>query len=147
MSVLRTVFPIDATCAAWLDSESVSHPASTETTRFPTPRQITEVLHQLAGFTVSITADSATGEWSARIDAADPANPSWALLRVSDYRSDDQPHEFYFPNGWPEVIFTVVERLTHHCGPLVVVEDTGDKPTVVRSNDSIQALLREHEVA
>lgn len=147
MGVLHTVLLLDTSCAEWLDREGVSHPATEATSRFPTPSEIIKVLRQLVGYTFSVTADSSSGEWFAQITASNSSTGAWAFLRVSDYCSDDKPHEFYFPKGWPEVIFTVVERLTHYCGPLVVVDDSSVRPIVVRPHDSVQELLRNYHVA
>src|SRR4051812_45818439 len=104
MSILRTVLLMDETCIEWLDREGVSHPEPIAVPRFPTPREITDALQQLSSYTANVSADLATGEWSAQISSVEPSNPAWAFLRVSHYRSDDQPHELYFPKGWPEVV-------------------------------------------
>jgi hypothetical protein len=145
MGVLYSVLPLDQRCAEWLDQEGVSHPGPAADTRFPTPKEIQSALQQMADYTVDLSADSAPGEWLATITDAKSTTGAWASLRVRHYSSDDEPHEFYFPKGWPEVIFTVVERLTHDCGPLVVVDDSFVKPIIVRSNDSVQELLRNYD--
>ena len=147
MSVLRTVLSMDATCIEWLDREGVPHPEPPPIPRLPTPREVTEVLQQLPGYTASVSASLTSGKWSAEISATDFSNPAWAVLRVCDYHSDNQPHELYFPDGWREVIFSVVERLSHYCGPLVVVDDSGGPLIVVRPNDSIEDLLRQTDIA
>jgi hypothetical protein len=125
MGVLRTVIPLDARCAEWLDSEGIAHPDSSPTDRRPTPR--------------------ASGEWHATIEACDPADPSWTVLRISDYHDEDSPHDLCFHKGFPEVVLLVVERLARFCGPLVVVNDSGSPPVVVRGGDSIPELLRQNE--
>ena len=147
MSNLRTVLPIDATCIEWLDGEGIAHPQPVAAPRLPTPHEITEVLHQLSGYTASISADLTTGEWSAQVSAIGSPASAWAFLRIPQYRSDDQPHEFYFPKGWSEVVFAIVERLSHQCGPLVVADDSGSLPIVVSPGDSIADLLHRESVA
>jgi hypothetical protein len=145
MGVLHTVLPLNASCAEWLDQEGVTHPAPVATFRLPTPSEITSVLRHLQGYSFEISADSSSGEWSAHI-AANPPSEAWAFLRISDFSSDHQPHEIYFPKGWPEVIFVVVERLSHHCGPLIVVDDSTVRPIVVRPDDSLEDLVRRYEI-
>ena len=147
MGVLHAVLPLDATCLEWLHRDGISHPALAVASRLPTPREVADTLQQLEAYSVEITADSASGEWYAFIQSADSTTPAWASLRISHYHSDDEPHEFYFPKGFPEVIFTVVERLAHVCGPLVVLDDSSCRPIVVSPGDSIHALLQQYEVA
>lgn len=146
MGVLRTILPMDSACLEWLDQEGVSHPPPA-VARFPTPREITDTLSQLSGYAADISSNVATGEWLAHISSIEPSNPAWASLRVSHYRSDDEPHELYFPKGWSEVVFTIVERLSHHCGPLVVADDSGGLPVVVCPNDSIPDLISRENIA
>lgn len=129
MGVLYSVLPLNASCAEWLDNEGVANSTPTLASRFPTPREITKVLRQLSDYTFELSADVSSGEWSATISAA--SSKAWAVLRVTNYSSDDEPHEIYFAKGWPEVIFIVVERLTQYCGPLVVVDDSTVTPVVV----------------
>ena len=145
MGVLRIVIPLDARCAEWLDSEGISHPETSSSNRRPTPREVSGVLRDLPGYNATITTDSDSGEWHATIQACDPADPSWTVLRISDYRDDDSPHDLCFHKGYPEVVLLVVERLTRFCGPLVVVNDTGSSPVVIRPGDSIPNVLRQNE--
>ena len=145
MGVLRTVIPLDARCAEWLDSEGIAHPDGSLTDRRPTPREVAEALRDLPGFKAAITADTDSGEWHATIEACNPADPSWTFLRISNYRDEDSPHDLCFHKGFPEVVLLVVERLARFCGPLVVVNDSGSPPVVVRGGDSIPELLRQNE--
>ena len=147
MGVLHSVLPLDKSCAEWLDQECVPHPDPTADYRYPTPKEITSALQQIGDYLVDLNADSSSGEWMATITEAKSTTGAWASLRVSDYSSDEEPHEFYFPKGCPEVIFTVVERIAHYCGPLVVVDDSSVRPIIVSPNDSIQKLLRDYEGA
>lgn len=147
MGVLHSVLPLNSDCTEWLDREGIVYPAPGATSRFPTPREITSVLQQLHNYTFALSADSSSGEWWATITAANSSNQAWASLRITNYSSDDEPHEFYFPKGWPEVIFTIVERLARHCGPLVVVDDSAVSPIVMCPNDPLQDLLQNHKAS
>jgi hypothetical protein len=124
---------------------AVQNPETSSTDRRPTPREVVQVLQGIAGYEATITANRDSGEWHATIQSCDPGNPSWTALRISDYRDDDSPHDLCFHKGFPEVVLLVVERLTRFCGPLVVVNDSGSSPTVVRPGDSVPDLLRQNE--
>ena len=144
MGTLYTVILLDQKCAEWLDTESVPHPVVTNLTRYPTPREILEVLHGIPDAKVIIHSDVQSHEWSAQIDMNDN---SWAQMRVRDFSSEDTPHEFYFSKGWPEVVFVVTERLARLCGTLVVVDDSSCRPVVVSAGADTNELLRQYDVA
>lgn len=138
MGTLYTVVPLDQKCAEWLDTEGVPHAPVTFPARYPTPREISEALHRLPGYRVAIHSDAHTREWSAQIESD---GDMWARLRVQDFSSEDSPHEFYFSKGWPEVVFTVTERLARICGTLVVVDDSSCRPVVVSPGADTKDLL------
>ena len=144
MGTLYTVTPLDQKCAEWLDSEGVEHPPVSDSARYPTPREVADVLSRLSGYHVEIASDIRSGEWSAQIDSA---GEMWAHLRIRQFSSEDTPHEFYFSKGWPEVIFTVTERLAQCCGTLVVVDDSSVRPVVISPGSDTKDLLRHYEVA
>jgi hypothetical protein len=144
MGTHYTVVPLDQKCAEWLDAERVPHPPVNDSSRYPTPREISEVLSQLPDFTVTIHSDAQAREWSAQIDAP---GDSWAQIRVREFSSDETPHEFYFSKGWPEVVFIVTERLAQCCGTFVVVDDSGSRPVVVSPGADTRDLLRHYDVA
>ena len=141
MGTLYTVLPLDKQCADWLDSECVKHPLVGDSPRYPTPREISEELHRLADFIVSIDANAETHEWTAQVNA--PAG-AWAQIRIRDFRSVDLPHAFYFTKGSPEVVFIVTERLAARCGALVVVDDSNCRPVVVEEGMDPQKLTRDY---
>jgi hypothetical protein len=130
MGTLYTVIPLDKKCADWLDAEGVLHPPVSDLSRYPTPREISAVLSQLSGYTVTIHSDPQTREWTAQIEGP---GDSWAQIRVREFSSDETPHEFFFSKGWPEIVFTVTEQLTQYCGALVIVDDSSSRPVIVAS--------------
>jgi hypothetical protein len=140
MGTLYTVLPLDQKCVEWLDTEGVPHPPAAPSARYPTPREISETLHCLPGYRVSIHSDAHDREWSAQIDSD---GDTWAQVRVRNFSSEDSPHEFYFSKGHPEVVFTVTERLARVCGALVVVGESGCRPVVVSPGAGTKDLLRD----
>ncbi len=143
MGTLYTVIPLDQKCAEWLDGEGVPHPPVIDSPRYPTPREISEVLSRLPSYTVTIHSDAQTRDWSAQIDAQ---GDSWAQIRVREFSSNDTPHEFYFCKGWPEVVLTITERLAQCCGTLVVVDDSSCQPVVVAPGADTRDLLRHYDI-
>ena len=144
MGILYTVLPLSSEVAEWLTSEGFAHPNPVVGAIFPTPCEVRSVLQE-SGFDADMYADPACGEWSAHITSS--ARPeAWASLRISDYSTDDLPHALYFPKGWSEAVFEVVERRTHHCGTMVVVDDSSMDPVVVRPGDLIEDLVSKHSV-
>ena len=142
MGTLYTVLPLDQKCCEWLDTEGVSHPAPSDTPRYPTPREIAEVLRHLPDSTVSIHSDAPTQEWTAQVDVAGGA---WTQIRVRGFASDDVPHEFYFSKGWPEMVFTITERLARRCGTFVIVDDSSVRPVVVAAGSDPKDLIRHYD--
>jgi hypothetical protein len=141
MGTLYAVLTLDRECATWLDAEGIPHPFVSDSSRYPTPREISEVLSQLSGYAVTIELEQG-GIWSATVEAADGP---WTTVRIRDFRSEETPHEFHFSKGWPEVIFTITERLSQHCGTLVVVDDSGCPPVMVSPGADIGELLRRYK--
>jgi hypothetical protein len=142
MGTVYTVLLLDQKCSEWLDTEGVSHPAPSATPRYPTPREIAQVLRQLPDSTVSIHSDALTQEWTAHVAVAGGA---WTQIRVRGFSSDDVPHEFYFSKGWPETVFAITERLAQRCGTFVIVDDSSVRPIVVAAGSDPQDLIRQYD--
>jgi hypothetical protein len=139
MGVIYCVFPLDEKMADWLDREGVSHPAVKAWHRDPKPIEVLEAIRHLPGYKVEITVSGERREWSAQIYLSDG---SWATVRISDFRSDEAPHSISFIKGWPEIMLNIVERLTKHCGPLVIVDDSSGSPLLVLPNSEVKELIR-----
>lgn len=141
MGSLYTVVPLDQKCAEWLDAEGVPHPSVSNSSRYPTPREISELISQLPGYAITIHSDMKSREWSIQIDVG---GDTWAQISVRNFSSEDTPHEFYFSKGWPEVVFTITESLARCCGTLVVVDDSSSRPVVVSAGADPRDLLRHY---
>jgi hypothetical protein len=59
--------------------------------------------------------------------------------------AEDKPHPIWFEKGSPALILEILKRLAKHCGPLVVIPDTGDAPIAVTARSSIKKLLADWE--
>jgi hypothetical protein len=59
--------------------------------------------------------------------------------------AEDKPHPIWFEKGSPALILEIVKRLAKHCGPLVVMPDTGEAPIAVTADASVKTLLKEWE--
>jgi hypothetical protein len=132
MGVLWTVWPLDSEMRQWLDELGIPFPA--KASRFPTGTEIKAVINGLAEHQVEIT-DNGTGKpWQAFVTHRRGADGhGWTLLNISEYSGDDQPQNLWFEKGWPPLIVLTLERLTPQCGPLVLIPDTGEAPTVIDS--------------
>ena len=68
------------------------------------------------------------------------------ILNVEKFKgAEDKPHGIWFEKGSPALILEILKRLAQHCGPLVVVPDTGNAPVAVTAKASVKKLLNEWE--
>jgi hypothetical protein len=118
----------DPATIAWLTHLNLPIPDTVPPGRYLAPAEIQAVLNDIPGLKVSyLVSDRA---WQASITAR--GDVSWATLAVKDYIGDPQePHHFYFPSGWDDLILLVTSYLVKRCGPLVLLPDSGDLPQIV----------------
>lgn len=130
MSVLWTVWPLDEDARRWLTEIQVPFPD--QVSRFPVGREIKRALTDLPGYQVEITDNGIGASWQALITSESGADEGpWTLLNVSEYTGDELPQKLWFEKGWKSLITTILKRLAPACGPLVLIPDTGDTPTVI----------------
>ena len=118
----------DPATVAWLVSAGVNLPDEIPPGQYPSPGDIQQVLESIPG----IRVDYAVGHsvWQATVTHR--KDVSWAILAVKNYSGDPQEtHHFYFTAGWDEIIGLVTVQLAKHCGPLVLLHDSGAPPQVV----------------
>jgi hypothetical protein len=133
MGVLYSCIPITDTpeILAWLQEQRVTLPSPSIFGRDPTPQEIRTALDSIENY----TADYAVSRtfWQANVSyTAEPEQGPWTCINVLNYQDDEsQPYHIYFEKGWPELILTIMERLSRLCGPLMCVPDTGATPIVV----------------
>lgn len=142
MGVLYSAFPVTGEVREWLAEEGHPVPAADGTQ--PTPRQLQTALQTLADQNVSFNISE--GVWQAQIDdLKSPKDGPWTMINVLEYTSSDEPCEFYFEKGWPELIIKVAHRIAQQCGPIAIVPDTGCPPAVVTADSDIDHIIRTWE--
>jgi hypothetical protein len=146
MSTTYCIMPLNEECAAWLDSEGLSHPPVSPRFRDPTATEITDVLRALPDYEYEIWCNPHHKTWDAHVAwAADPSHGPHTTICLLDYCGDDTPHRFYFSGGWREVIFLVIERLSRVCGPLAVADGGCGIPYLVQPGMAADIMIREYE--
>lgn len=142
MGVLYSAFPLDGEVREWLREEGVTAPEVNGCA--PTPNEIRAALDTLDHQTVSYNISE--GVWQAQIDdAASPEEGPWTMINVLEFSDADEPCQFYFEKGWPELIVMIAHRIAQLCGPIVIVPDTGCPPVVVESNSDIADIINTWE--
>jgi hypothetical protein len=134
MGVLWTVLPLNQVAQDWLDGLGIPYPQ--KPSRLPTGGEIKTVLAgiRVAGGHVEVD-DRGVGQfWQATItDQTESNETRWAALTICRYAGDAQPQEIWFEKGSVCLNTEIVRRFTALCGPLVLVPDTGEAPTVIEA--------------
>ena len=130
MGVIWCVFPLDDVMQDWLRDLEIPFPR--KPSRLPTGAEIKRALAELSGYQVQITENGLGAHWEADIVGPRGADEDgWALLRILKYAGEDQPQELYFEKGCEPIMVAILSRLTPVCGPLALLPDTGDPPSVI----------------
>jgi hypothetical protein len=128
MGVVYVVVALDAEVAAWLDREAIDHPPACPTARGPSPLEVFDALDSLHGLRTHVTRHP--GEGRIDIEVADARDGQGTSVWLSECLSDDQPCQLGFCKGSEELIGSIVDAVSSVCGPLVLVPDTGEDPSV-----------------
>jgi hypothetical protein len=131
MSVLWTISALDEPMHQWLNDLGVLFPL--QPSRLPTGAEIKSALADFSGYDVKIADRGIGSAWEADIVDQRGAEHGWAFLRIIKFTGDDQPQELYFEKGSEPLMTALLSRLTPICGPLALIPDTGDLPTVIDS--------------
>ena len=132
MGTLWTVWPLDHEMKSWLDDIGVSYPK--EISRFPTGREIKDVLDTLSNYDVKITDNGIGSIWQAFIASKKgAAHDEWTLLNVSQYAGDDKEQELWFEKGWESLIIAILEKIAEKSGPLALIADADGEPLIITS--------------
>lgn len=136
MGVLYTVAPLDKETRAWLKEEGI--PCPRKNGRDPTPEQLATAVNSLEGYEVEFNINE--NVWQAEvIDPNDPED-TWTMLNVGELKGTDQPCDFYFEKGNPELILEVTHAIAKLCGPMVIVPDTGCPPVVIEAKSDTKEI-------
>ena len=146
MGLLYIVVPLTAECSQWLTSQEVPHPSPSPMNRYPTPAEMSEALSRLPGYQVKVCKDAAGGSWYADVTwVEDPLAAPGNMVRLHNYRSEDEPEHFYIEKGPIELALQIAANLVPRCGPLVVTADSDCIPVLVTGDADIASLVQERE--
>ena len=142
MGVIYHIEPLDDEMAALLEEMGASVPESAQPSRNPTPAEVREVCGALRDYTTEFNVKR-NSYWQAIIEAT-KGRDEGTVLNVEKFKgAEDKPHGIWFEKGSPALILEILKRLAKHCGPLVVVPDTGDSPLAVTAKASVKKLLND----
>jgi hypothetical protein len=143
VGVLYTVLPLTDDIRQWLrESGECDMPEGDG--RHPTPAEVRKVISEMPGVIVEYywAPPPHAHAWQALVfTPIGPDEGPWTLANFSSFESEDEPSELSFEKGWPQLIIEILVRATRHCGPLVLIADTGDAPLVIGPSDTPSVLL------
>jgi hypothetical protein len=144
MGVFYLVEPLDDEQREWLEAEGVALPSSAARSRNPTPAEIREVCDALPGFRVGYNASAKNKFWQANVTGIKGRDRNrGTLLNIDNWGGSEQRrYKITFEKGDPDIILQIVQGLSAHCGPLVVIPDSGDTPAVLWPDANPKKLLR-----
>ena len=128
MGLLYSAWALEPEFVSWLGSLGIS---ASGPSRNPTPREVKAALESLDDFAVRY--ELVNGDyWCAWVKhRLNPETGPWTLVHISHIGGDDEERRVWFEKGDQELIATIVERLTHSCGTLVLTCDAGGEPIVI----------------
>ncbi|KAI9131394.1 hypothetical protein ON05_027630 [Acaryochloris sp. CCMEE 5410] len=138
MGVLYSAFPVTSEVREWLAEEGHSVPRANGSP--PTPNQLQMALETLTDHSVSFNTSG--GVWQAQInDPNSLEDGPWTIVKVLKYTSPDEPCEYFFEKGWPELIIKVAQRIAQQCGPIAIVPDTGCPAVIVEADSDVDDII------
>lgn len=118
----------DPATFAWLMNMDMTLPGEVSPGRYPSSNAILRAMGSLPGVSISTLVGKTCWQMTVR----SREDVAWAVLELRDYSGDPQePHRFYFSGGWDEMILLVTTQLAKHCGPLVLLGESGMPPQIV----------------
>ena len=113
---------------SWLVQSGLAVPEAIPAGRYPTPQEIRRVMEGLAG----VKTDYLVGRSDWQVTLRYRKDVGWATLAIERYTGySDVPHRFTFVGGWEELILQATAALAKHCGPLVLLPESGALPRIV----------------
>lgn len=131
---------------ASLDDEVIDYLRSLSVTvlqqpsREPSFSEIENVLSCLDGYSVESKPYAAGASWDA--DIVSLSDPSiWTQLVIHKLTGINEPQSLSFHKGSPELVASLVSKLSQTCGALVIFSGSGGIPLVVTAEDNLMSLL------
>ncbi len=129
-----SVLSLQAETRAYLEQQGVRLPPPAASSRYPTPNEIRNAVESIPESEAEY--DIGPDQW--RVTVSMNESPAWTSVVVMDYLhalgEDDEPHDFYFEKGWPELVEDILQRLSLVCGPFVLFAN-GEAPRLVSADD------------
>ncbi len=133
MGELYVALPVDDEGREWLLSEGVQPPE--EEGRLPTLRELGDAL----GCLENCELETVGGGRSFSVEISNVLTGAWTSVRVTEANGPDDPCEFYFSKGHPELVLTIVRKLAEVCGTYYVTTDTGASPVLINECTDVRA--------
>jgi hypothetical protein len=105
----------------------VAHPPIPAAPRGPTPNEVFAAVRGLANCRYEFNRES---DGCISIPLQDAAG-RWTTAQLHEVTADDEPCELYFSKGYDELIVEVLRGCAPSCGPLVLIPESCDTPTVI----------------
>jgi hypothetical protein len=138
MGVLYVSFTLNEETADWLRKNGLSAPSPLPDSRLPTLGELKAVVEQLGGYKSRVGLSKGTRTIDIEVVDQRGYGAGWSTtIWASKWNDRTRPPEdgdsvqFTFHKGSPELAVLIVERLTHVCGPLVLIPDHNCRPLLV----------------
>jgi hypothetical protein len=125
----------------WLTSEGVDVPDCAS--RLPRKAEVREVLAGLQNLSVRYTENGDGERWDAMVDD-DDKRQLWTLLHAEPESGNEDATRIDFEKGSPWLVIAILRALSASTGPLVLLDDSGSKPLVVRSDTPLIEVVRSY---
>jgi hypothetical protein len=143
MGVFYHIQPLDEEMASLLEEMGAAVPNTDEPSRNPTLAEVREVCTTVGHYKTAFSVKPKS-HWQAVIESTQ--RDEGTILNAHEFKdSEDEPHRIWFEKGSPALILEIVKRLAKHCGPLVILPDSGEPPIAVTAKASVKKLLDEWE--
>jgi hypothetical protein len=128
---------LDDDTRAWLVEAGVVVPLAMG--RWPSMRELRATLEALDGYTVEYRITS-TGDWDVDVRSARGDAPDHATIWATATALPDDACKFNFHKPNEQLVLRILERLSHVCGPFVIIEGSGMSSVVVTAGSDPREL-------
>ncbi|MCA8912790.1 MAG: hypothetical protein KDB82_13890 [Planctomycetes bacterium] len=140
MGVLYQVAPLNDEIRPWLDDFEIDH-GSLPDGRHPTGEIVAAAVLALARDDIEENAGEEGVQYAIGMANVEGETGDWALCEVRA----GSPTSISFEKGSPELNATIVKEIARHCGPMVLIPDTGEAPAVITADTDITELIANWE--
>lgn len=146
MGVLYSPIPLqifrDHDALDWLEENGIRSDVFDKASRYPTQREIRHVLDTWPEYKVEYSA-CGDAEIKDAVKGYDGMSTTLRIIRKDNPQCDeDQPCDFYFSKGWPELNLEILKRLAAICGPFIFIADSSGIPALVEPDTDPETVWR-----